>query len=235
MWNCWCRHRFGLHNKMRIHGASPWEPLHHIQLGAYKYLKQALFLQLGESSKLGHQFDALCEANGQLLHRQSDRNLPRTTFTDGIREGKLQAHEMTGVMTLILVTVRSTAGRNLLMNAKNSAKQREFLGDENSMRDWIRVLEYHLMFEEFSKQKEMKVHHLERAKIKIRELMALTKHTAKRTKGMGHNTVNYHAFIHLPQIYLDLAAAMYLNTQDNEHHHIPTKGVADRTLSLIHI
>ena len=79
------------------------------------------------------------------------------------------------------------------------------------------------MFEEFSKQKEMKVHHLERAKIKIRELMALTKHTAKRSKGMGHNTVNYHAFIHLPQIYLDLAAAMYLNTQDNEHHHTRRK------------
>ena len=91
------------------------------------------------------------------------------------------------------------------------------------------MLERHLMLEHWCKQKEIKVFHLERAKIKIRELMAQTKHTCKRTKGMGHKTANFHGLMHLPQLYLDLAAPVNLNTQENEHHHIENKGTATRT------
>ena len=92
IWNCWYCHRFGLHNKMGIHGATPWEALHHIQLGTHKYNVQSLFLQLGDTSRLSKDFDELCESMGQLLARQSDRNLPRTTFTDRIREGLSLIH-----------------------------------------------------------------------------------------------------------------------------------------------
>ena len=101
--------------------------------------------------------------------------------------------------------------------------------DEYNLQEWIRMLELHLTFEEWCKQKELKVAHLERAKIKMREFLAMTKATAQRTKGMGHNTANFHGFLHLPEMYLNLCAPCHLNTQENENHHIPTKGIAKRT------
>ena len=46
---------------------------------------------------------------------------------------------------------------------------------------------------------------------------------------MGHNTANFHGFLHLPETYLNLCAPCHLNTQENENHHMPTKGIAKRT------
>lgn len=115
LWNCFYSFWFGLHNKAGIHGATPMEALHWIQLLTYKYDRQALFLQTGETSDLSRNIDALTTTFGVFLERQSDRNLPRTRFSEGIREGHMQAHQMTGVMLLLVLSLRSRAGRDLLL------------------------------------------------------------------------------------------------------------------------
>jgi hypothetical protein len=51
--------RFGLHNYRGIHGATPWELLHGILLGHFKYIRDCLFLQLGETSAAATEVNAL--------------------------------------------------------------------------------------------------------------------------------------------------------------------------------
>ena len=229
VWNAFYRLQFGCHSDAGIHGATPWEVLHWIQLGYYKCDREAFFLQTGKTSTLSKKVDSLCEMHGQLLQRKSDRNLPRMSFTDGIRMGKLQAHEMSGVILLLALTLRSRAGRKLILEtAWGDAKKLHF-DDESHIRDWTRMLELELMFEQWLRKDVLQVAHLERAKSKVKEIMALRKHIGRRSAGMGHNTVNFHATIHLPQLSLDLCAPSNWDTQSDESHHRTDKKTARRT------
>jgi hypothetical protein len=85
--------RFGLHNKRGIHGGCPWELLHAVLLGIFKYVRDCFFDQLGQTSGTANEVNALAQEVGCLLARQSDRNKPRTKFAKGILRGKLMAKE----------------------------------------------------------------------------------------------------------------------------------------------
>ena len=132
VWNCFYWHQFGKHNNAGVHGACPMETLHWIQLNMYKYDRECLFSQTGDSSKLSDNLDALAQTFGICLERQSDRSMPRTRFTDGIRGGKMQANEMSGLILLLALTLRSTAGRNLLLT-KAHGQQKKHFPDEASV------------------------------------------------------------------------------------------------------
>ena len=228
IWNCFYRHRFGLHNNAGIHGATPMETLHWIQLNTYKYNREALFCQTGETSQLSDNLDSLTQTIGFFLERQSDRDLPRTKYTDGIRGGKMNAHEMTGVMILLTLTLRSRAGRNLLLNTA-WGDQKEFFPDEQSVQLWIQMLETHLMFEQWLGKEEHDLRLLEKAETKVKEMMALTKHVARRSKGMGYKTQSFHTTIHMPRLAMELCAPVHWNTQTNEQAHKVDKRTAQRT------
>ena len=228
IWNCFYRHRFGLHNNAGIHGATPMETLHWIQLNTYKYNREAFFSQTGETSQLSENLDSLTQTIGFFLERQSDRELPRTKYTDGIRGGKMNAHEMTGVMILLTLTLRSRAGRNLLLNTA-WGDQKEFFPDEQSIQLWIQMLETHLMFEQWLGKEEHDIRLLEKAETKVKEMMALTKHVARRSKGMGYKTQSFHTTIHMPRLAMELCAPVHWNTQTNEQAHKADKRTAQRT------
>jgi hypothetical protein len=49
---------------------------------------------------------------------QSNRNMPITQFRNGIQQGKLMAKEYPGVLLLIAMILRSTAGSKLLLARK---------------------------------------------------------------------------------------------------------------------
>jgi hypothetical protein len=90
--------RFGLHNNRGIHGACPWELLHAILLGIFKYARDCWFKQMGPSSVTSAEINSLAVLIGRLFARQSDRKKPRTKFAKGILKGKLMAKEFTGVL-----------------------------------------------------------------------------------------------------------------------------------------
>jgi hypothetical protein len=52
------------------------------------------------------------------------------------------AHEMTGVINVLIATLRSTEGRNTILNAKN-----ENFPDKTAILAWIMMLELQLQFE----------------------------------------------------------------------------------------
>ena len=124
VWNAWYELRFGQHNNTHIHGATPMEIIHWIQLGMFKYSRENLFEKTGEG-KLGKSLDVIATQMGFLLSRQSTKDLPRTKFTNGVMKGKLMAHEMSGVMLVLVAALVSTAGQNLLLNAKMPMRQEE--------------------------------------------------------------------------------------------------------------
>ena len=226
--NCWYKFRFGMHNDYGIHGAAPLEVLHWICLGKYKYIRGMFFFQTGKESLLSKRMDACAAEMGFLLQRQSDKNLPRTKFTTGVKKGKLMGHEMSGMILVLLAVCRSHRGRNMLLN-ESRGQQKKFFQREDFVTDWIMLLETLLEFEAWLRKPELDVALVKRARTKIRELLSMEKNIGKREAGMGFNIFNFHAGIHVPDDILFFGVPSNVNTMANESHHRPNKKASKRT------
>ncbi len=224
IFNVWYEFGFGLHNTLGIHGACPMELLHWIQLGMYKYSREAIFLLLGPSSQLAQKFNTIASQMGWLFQRQSDRAYPRTKFTKGVQKGTLMAHEMTGLMLVLVATLRSFTGRSAILDANN-----DNFSNQDAISAWIMLLEVQLQFEAWLKKPEMEVDIVFRLKTKVRELMLMIKLIGKRTKGMGYKTNNFHSTKHVPDDILMFGPPHCVNTKSNEMHHKPDKKSAKST------
>jgi len=224
--NTWFKRVFGFHNTRGIFGACPSEVLHWFQINKYKYARNMFFAQAGFDSKLSDELDAVAKATGFLFKRKSDRDYPRTEFNKGIKKGKLMAHEMTGVILVLIATIRCTRGRNLLLDA---TRQREYFGNLNQICDWIMYLESLLHWEAWLNLPEIQVEHIVRSEVKVRHLMELEKVIGNRQTGMGFKTHNFHACVHIADDMLDFRVPSNVNTRSNESHHKPDKKAALRT------
>ena len=177
--NAWHGLRFGLHNNWGIHGACPLELLHALLLGMNKYVRDCFFNQIGKTSVAAAEINALAKLYGRLLTRQSDRDMPKTHFANGIQKGKIMAKEFSGVMLVMALILRSTAGRNLLRGTRKANFREAWL-----IRDWILLVETMLQWEAYLKQDQMQRKHVERLKKKHRFIMYLLKKVGNRTEGM---------------------------------------------------
>ena len=186
------------------------------------------FGQTGDKSILTGKINAIASMMGYLFQRQSDREFPRTRFSKGIKKGKLMGHEMTGLMLVLLATLRSTKGRETLLK-DSKGKQREFFGREVLIQDWIMLLETLLQMEAWLMQPSLKVESVDRLKTKMKEVMMMTKRVGKRTEGMGFKTFNFHAALHVPENILAYGVPSNVNTMSNEMHHKKDKRAAKRT------
>ena len=228
IYNTWHLFDFGAHNKLGVHSACPLEILHWLLLGKYKTGRDMFFTQLGEESMLSNEINDMACVVGILYGRQSDRDLPRTNFSKGIKKGKLMGHEMSGLI-LVLVTVMTTArGRDLLIN-DSRGKNAKFFGSPELVRDWILLLETWLQMEQWLRKSELRVSDVRRFKTKIREIMMLEKTVGQRTKGMGFNTFKFHAAMHLFMDMLNYGVPANVDTMADEMHHKGSKTAAKRT------
>ena len=228
IYNCWYNIKFGLHNKLGIHGATPMEILHWFQLGKYKYLRQMFFGQTGKDSALANKFNALCKMMGILFKRQSDRDLPRMEFSRGVKEGKMTAQEMTGVILVLLATIVSTDGTNCLLTECKGG-QKKFFSKVEFLQDWVLLIETMLQWEAWLQQPEISVYDIRRSKTKVREIMEMEKTIGRREKGMGFKTFNFHAALHVGDDMLNFGVPNNVNTRSNEQHHKVSKTAAKRT------
>ena len=101
---------FGQHNEQGIHGACPMEMLHHILLGIFMYCRNCFFAQIGPDSAVAQSINALAKILGKFFARQCDRDLPKTNFTKGIKEGKIMGKEYSGVVLLIAAILQTAKG-----------------------------------------------------------------------------------------------------------------------------
>lgn len=227
--NSWYNLRFGLHNDLGIHGACPIELLHWLNLGKQKYLREMFFGQTGDDTILANKINAICKSLGILFKRQSEKDLPRTDFPKGVKKGKLMAHEMSGVMLILVACLRCAKGRTTMLNDCRGATQKQSFGRPELIRDWVLLLETYLQFEVWLKQPRLRTFHVNRLRDKIKELMKLEKKIGNRQKGMGHRTFNFHSALHIVDDMLNFGVPSNVNTQSNEMHHKASKTAAIHT------
>ena len=217
--NVFCDLPFGVHNEFGIHGASPMEPLHQIQLGTFPMVRSQFLGQVGDGSRTYYHINDIARVCGRFFARQSERDLPRTSFSKGIFAAKLTGKEMCGVLLLIATALQSTNGRALLRDKGG----KKYFGEEWLLDDWHLLVELLLQWEAYLKSDEMKVRHVKRLKRKHAFLMGLIKKIANRSAGMGLKLVKFHAILHLSQDIIDFGVPGNVDTAPNEKHHHPTK------------
>ena len=144
IWNSWYKINFGI-NKYGVHGACPLEMLHWVLLRKLKYLQQMFFEQAEKDSLLVNEINVLAAQMGIIFQRQSYQGLPRTSFSKGIKSGKLQGREMLGLMLVLLAVLRSTEGEDILLT-QIIGKQKAHFKEIGKIRDWILLLETMLEF-----------------------------------------------------------------------------------------
>ena len=222
--NCFHGLRFGLHNNRGIHGACPWELLHAVLLGIFKYVRDCFFEQVGQTSGTAQELNSLAQEVGNLLTRQSDRNKPRTKFAKGILKGKLMAKEFTGVLLVLAAMLQCEKGKDLLSGAR-----RKGFRAEGQIPDWVLLVETLLQWEAYLNLPKMDRKHVQRLKNKHRYLLYLLKRVGNRQEGMGFKVVKFHAVLHLAQDILMYGVPMNVDTGSNESHHKTTKIAAKLT------
>ena len=230
IWNAWCELRFGLHNNWGVHGATPMELIHWIQLGMFKYSRDMLFDQTGKG-KLSENVNNVATQMGWLFQRQSNKNeFPRTKFTRGVMKGKLMAHEFSGIMLVLAASLRSTLGRKAILDPDSKTKAKmEFFPDARWVYDWILLLETQLQFLSWLQLPSMLVADVKRMDKKVRELMNMTKQVGKRKTGMGFKTMNFHGIKHVRDDILNFGVPSNVDTKSDEMHHKDDKKSAKRT------
>jgi hypothetical protein len=216
--------RFGLHNNRGIHGACPWELLHAILLGIFKYVRDCFFGQIGPTSGTASEINSLAVTIGVLFARQSDRNKPRTKFANGILRGKLMAKEFTGVMLVIAAILRCQTGKDILKAARKKNFKEDWL-----IKDWILLVETLLQWEAYLNLPQMQKKDVQRLKRKHKFLMYLLIKVGNRTTGMGFKVMKVHAMLHLAFDIIMFSVPMNVDTGSNESHHKTTKVAAKLT------
>jgi len=217
--------RFGSHNEEGVHGGCPLEMLHALQLGMFKYVRDCFFEQIGETSWLAQEINALAVEIGVLFARQSDRDLPKTKFSNGIQKGKLMAKEYTGVLLMIAAILRSSEGQQALRAQKST----RFAKEDGLIEDWIVLVETLLQWEEWLKSEQMATKDVRRAKEKHLYIMYLLRVVANRTKGMGLKIMKFHGIMHMVQDIINFGVPLNFDTGSDEANHKPSKTAAKVT------
>ena len=223
MHNAFYSIRFGSHNDRGIHGACPAEMLHALLLGMFKYVRDCFFHQIGETSDLGEEINGYAMKHGYLIHRNSGRDFPKTTFANGITRGKLMAKEFPGILLCIAAVLRSTAGRQLIMQKRRS----KFT--EATVKDWSLLVETLLQWETWLRSDKMALKHVEAAKPKHKFIMYLIKKVGRRQKGMGLKVFRFHTILHMVGDIINLGVPLEFDAGSCESGHKPTKNAAKLT------
>ena len=221
--------KFGQHNQMGAHGATPLEMLHALSLGIFKYVRDQFFDQVGGSSQWVAEIEGLAMEIGKLLHRQSSRNKPKTKFGTGIQKGKKMGKEYTGILLNLLMLLRTDKGQELLGKIQRKKGQADKTFSPIKVENWVLLLETLLEWEEWLRSEEMKKFHVLRARKKHRYIMHLVKRIGNRTKGMGLKLTKFHCIMHIADDILNFGVPMEVDTSANESHHKPTKSSAKLT------
>jgi len=98
--------------------------LHAILMGHFPLMRDVFFHQCGPTSVSAKRLNTLASEFGRLLSHQSDRDMPKTKFSAGIHRGKLMAKECAGIILVLLITIKSPKGQEI-MKHRNTHFQTE--------------------------------------------------------------------------------------------------------------
>jgi hypothetical protein len=109
-------------NPRGIHGMTPAEPLHLLELDLFKYTIEGFCVALGFNPKsksppqILKEIDTWARTIGRYLGHQSDQGLPRTYFPNGVTGGtKPAGHEMNGVLLVLLLLCKLESSKAIIL------------------------------------------------------------------------------------------------------------------------
>ena len=216
--------RFNRGNERGIHGACPYDMLHCLLLGVFKYLRDIFFSELGKASLVSRIINGLSKEYCKKFRRQSDKSLPKCNFSKGIKSGRLMGREYRGVLLVMLAVLRSTKGREVMRRSRKKRIATDVQAD-----DWILMVETLLQWEAYLTQEEIKMSDVHRLRRKHRFIMYLMRRVAKRQEGMRMNFVKFHLIIHLVEDMILYGHPLEYDTSHNESHHKQSKQAGKRT------
>ena len=229
--------RVGSHNNRGGHGACPPEILHVILLGHYKRLLAIVFDQIGSTqSKAYGSVTNLCIMMGKILQRQSDRDVPRTNFSNGFSSGaNLMGHEIPGCLLVLLLVLHCEDFAAIFPAAKTKKGTQEeeetfTFSNKNHRHDWQFLIESYMQMEQWIKSELLPTKEVRQFGTAAQWLMRQTKFIAPRCDGTNHRTIKFHFLIHLMQDMLDLGPMCNTDSAPCESNHkVNAKDCAQHT------
>ena len=189
--------------------ATPGECLHMHQLGIAMRTVQSIGEWIG-TDKAKFKFNIVALRYGGLLHRQSDRSMPRTRFGSSVlntamKEGK----DYAGMLLCILLTLLSFEGKQI-MNASNKklSGQVSFIELVLGMEEFLQHGDGQITLSEISILRKMTRHFLAH----------INKHVY-REKGMNNKLIKNHLFLHVPEYVERWGPLTGSDSSPSESHH----------------
>ena len=199
-------------NPRGIHGVTPSEPLHMIDLGIFKYLVETFFISIGnEGCKLHSLMDSWAKRVGRNLQHQSDKNLPRTYYPNGISgSNKLNGHEYVGVLLVIFILLKMEGPKNTLL---------EYGVNLDMIEGWASIFEICLCWRKWLQRDEISKKELKQSIVAHQELLALIVQFADRTDGNQWKIIKFHMITHIVSSMNDFGVASNFDTSAPESNH----------------
>jgi hypothetical protein len=205
-------------NPRGIHGMTPGEPLHVVDLGLFKYGLEGFFICLGMNPKskgpckILMQLDSMARRIGRFLSHQSDRGLPRTYFPFGVTGGtKLSGHEYQGVLLVILIMCHMEESRMLFLTKISIPV----------LHQWIRLFELLLGWRYWLKKASIPRVEVEASRLATQNLMMMFKRTVKRKHGNGSKFPKLHLPCHFAENMIDFGVIANVDSGAPESNHKP--------------
>ena len=220
--NCFHGLDFGA-NEHNIHFASPSEKLHMHQLGVAARATETLTtVFLSGKKKLIEQFEAITSYYGPVIHRQSDRDFPRTRFSETINTARKEGNQYAGMLFLQLMAMTCHEGRTFLTQKEAGLTHLEI--DHR-----VYVLELVLGMEEFLKYSATRKDIRQLSKMVIHFVSCINNHL-KRAVGAGNKLIKNHMYFHLPEYIAKFGPPSGWDSSPSESNHkTEVKAPAKRT------
>ena len=215
---------FGV-NSHNIHLATPGEKLHMHQLGCAKRAVETfktVFLDSITKNKVRiiDSIEGIVQCYGSAMTRQSDRDFPRTRFTESISTARKEGSHFAGLLLTQMVALASTEGRRLL----NSHGIPDIEIDRR-----IYALELLNGMEEFLKYSGTKkqVGHIKKMCVHFVNVINLY---LKRVEGAGNVLIKVHLYFHLAMYIAQFGPSSGFDSAPSEtNHKTEIKAPAKRT------
>jgi hypothetical protein len=205
-------------NPRGIHGMTPREPLHVLELGLFKIVIHGFLINLGYKpnsksySKILQWLDVWARKIGKALGRQSDRKLPRTYFPNGVTGGtKLAGHEMNGVILVLLLLSKMKVAQKKLLKSR-------FLMQQN-LRGWIKLFKILLVWRWWLKLPSIPLAEIQSSEHTTHKLLKLFRAVVKRQHGSKLLIIKFHLCLHFFRNQLDFGVTANVDTGPMESNH----------------
>ena len=254
--------KHGLMDRLRSNLLSEWMPL--FSKDFEKYLAQMKQLRkskdkdamkgtkpvekrLAFNQSLIDVVDLVAKYWGQLLQHQSDREIGRIHFQNGIASGeatKFTCGEMPAVMLLFAMILSSGLGYQFFDTPKGTTEARfqagknkllkdngqRFRLDMERTADYIWAFEETIMLSELLTSSEMTVEFVLKYLAPYIDLM-MKRWTQKlpRYHGNGWKLTKFHNLVHLPEMLVQMGNVKVTDTETGEHLHVHVKAKAQTT------